>query len=80
MTIARLKNELKSGKVVFGFEKTLKNIKLGKAKTVFLAKNCPDDFRNKLKGYGVEIIELKEESDELSLICKRPHSINVISF
>ena len=80
MSLSRLKKELQNNKPVFGFERTIKNIKIGKTKIVFLAKNCPEDFKEKIKLYNVEMIELKEESDELALICKRPHIISVISF
>ena len=80
MTMEKLKQELQNSKPIFGFERALKNIKQGKTKTVFLSSNCPREFKERIKLYGVEIIELKEESDEVALVCKRPHSISVVSF
>ena len=81
MTIAKLRTALKDDKVIFGTEKTLKNIKLGKAKAVFLSSNCPEKIKNEIKSYkGIEVIELKEPSDEVALICKRPHVVSVISY
>ena len=53
MNVVRLKKELKGGKAVFGIERTIKNIKLGKTKTVFLAKNCPERFKEKIKLYTI---------------------------
>jgi len=79
MSIAKLREALKGGKVVFGLEKTLKNLKLGKVKTVFLSSNCSDEMREEIKNYDVEVIELSEPSDEIALICKRPHAISVLS-
>ncbi len=79
MSLDELKKALKEKTIVFGTERTLKNLKLGKTKKVFLASNCPDKIREEITGYDVEIIELKEPNTEIALICKRPHDISVLS-
>lgn len=79
MSLDKLQKSLKEDKIIFGTDKTLKNLKLGKTKRVFLASNCPKDVREGIKKYDVEVVELKESSDEVALICKRPHSIIVLS-
>ncbi len=79
MSLSKLKAILKEKNLVYGTEKTLKNLRLGKPKIVFLASNCPEDVRNKIKSYEVEVVELDEPSDELALICKRAHSVLVLS-
>ena len=79
MSLDELKKALKEKTIVFGTERTLKNLKLGKTKKVFLASNCPDKIREEIKSYGVEVIELKEPNTEIALICKRPHDISVLS-
>lgn len=79
MSITKLKAVLKDKHVVYGSERTLKNLKLGKAKAVFLASNCPGEVKDKIKSYDVEVIELDIPNDELALICKRPHNISVLS-
>ncbi len=79
MSLDELKNALKEKNLVFGTERTLKNLKLGKVKKVFLASNCLDKIREEVKSYDIEVIELKEPSSEIALICKRPHSISVLS-
>lgn len=74
-----LKKALKEKKLIFGTEKTLKNLKLGKCKRVFISSNCPSKVREEIKSFGVEVIELSEPNTEIALICKRPHSISVLS-
>lgn len=80
MSLSKLKKVLREHKVIFGRERTLKNLKLGKVKVVFVASNCPLDVKDKIKLYEVEVIELEEPSDEVALICKRPHTISVLSY
>ena len=80
MSTDKLRTALKNKKhIIYGTEKTLKFLKLGKIKTVFLASNCPESTKKAIKSYGVEILELSEPSDEIALICKRPHPIIVMS-
>ncbi len=79
MSLSKLKSVLKEKNIVYGAERTLKNLKMGKTKIVFLASNCPKDIRDKIKSYDVEVIEMEEPSEEMALICKRAHSILVLS-
>jgi len=79
MSVEKLKKALKEEKIIYGIDNTIKNLKLGKTKSVFLAKNCPVEIREEIKKYKIEVIELDESSDEIALICKRPHQIIVLS-
>ncbi|MBI2499552.1 ribosomal L7Ae/L30e/S12e/Gadd45 family protein [Candidatus Woesearchaeota archaeon] len=79
MSIEKLKKALREEKIIYGIDNTIKDLKLGKAKCVFLAKNCPDKIREEIKKYKTEVIELEESSDEIALVCKRPHQIIVLS-
>ena len=74
-----LKKALKEKKLIFGAERTLKNLKFGKCKKVFLSSNCSPKVREEIKSFGVEVIELSEPNTEIALLCKRPHSISVLS-
>lgn len=81
MSIAKLKKAIKEEKLIYGTNQTLKNLKLGITKVVFLASNCPETTKKIVKGYGnVEIIELNVPNDEIAMICKRPHPISVLSY
>ena len=84
MSMEDLKKALKEKKLVFGTERTIKNLKLGKAKAVFLAKNCPKATREDINYYSglckAAVHELEEPSDELALICKKNFPVTVISY
>lgn len=74
----KLKKALENGKAIFGFKKTLNGLKNGEISAVVLAKNCSEEMREEVKSFGVEIIVLNVDSDEVALICKRQHNISVI--
>lgn len=78
--IDELKKALKEKEFVFGTKQTLKNLKNGKTKKVFLANNCPENVKTEIKSYNAEVIELKELNLEIAVICKRPHPISVLSY
>jgi len=81
MSIEKLKKAIKEQKIIFGTIKTLKNIKLGHTKVVFLASNCPEKTKIQMKSYkNIEVIELKIPNDEVAMICKRPHHISALSY
>lgn len=81
MSIPKLKKAIKEQKLIYGTQKTLKNLKLGLAKVVFLASNCPENIKKEIKSYSdVEIIDLTIPNDEIAMICKRPHPISVLSY
>ncbi len=54
-----IKRLLDAGKLVLGTERTVKNLKSGNAKKVFLAKNCSAGTREDITRYaGVDNIEV----------------------
>lgn len=77
-----LKEDLKKGKPIYGTENTIKKIKLGKMKKIYIVSNCKD--KQTLIAYaqqfGVEVIELEENNAQLGVLCKRPHLISVLGF
>lgn len=81
MSITKLKKALKEENVIFGTKRTLKNLKLGRTKAVFISSNCPREVKKQIKLYkNIDIIELKIPNDELAMICKRAHPISVLSY
>lgn len=82
--LEKIKEALKKKELVFGTEKTLKNLKKGKTKTVFLSSNTPKKIREEIKHYAslgnVEIIELDLPDKEIGLLTKRRHSVSVFSY
>jgi ribosomal protein L30E len=84
MSLEALRKALKTEKVVFGSTVALKRLKQGHVKCVFLASNCPPQFSDDIKYYAqlahTEIIELKQPSDELALLCKKGFPVTVASY
>ena len=79
MSIDQLKKALKDPNITYGTEETLKKLKQGKIKTVFLSSNCPEHIKKKMGSHNIEVIQLEDSSEEIALICKRPHAISVLS-
>lgn len=84
MSMNELKKALKEKGLVFGTNRTIRNLKSGKAKAVFLAKNCPKNVREDVKYYSelckAKVYELEEPNDELALICKKNFPVSVLSY
>ncbi len=83
MTIAEVKKQLESNKLVFGTEKSVQQLKLGKAQKIFLSKNCPEQIRKDIFHYAslsnTEVDILDEENTEIGGICKKPFAISVLA-
>lgn len=84
MSVEQLKKALKEEKCTFGLNETLKNIKLGKAKNVFLAQDCKAAEREKILHYKklapLNIINLDIKGNEVGALSKKQFSVSVLSF
>ena len=75
-----LKTAVTTGKVVFGFEQTLKALNTGKAKLIIVSSNCPDKQMNIIvKNKNVPFHRFKGTNIELGSACGKPFSISVLS-
>jgi large subunit ribosomal protein L30e len=74
---------LKTKKLIFGTETTIKNLKKGRLSKVFLSSNCPDSIKEDIKYYSkisnTDTIQLEVSNEELSQICKKPFSVSIVS-
>lgn len=77
-----LREDLKKGKPIYGIKETMKRIKQGKLKRVYMASNCKEEesLLRYGKQFNIEVIKLKEDNSQLGVVCKRPHMISVLSF
>ncbi len=79
-----LKDAVKNQKLIFGAKQTIKKIKTGELKQIFIARDCPEDIREDVlrfaKMAGVEVSEEQITSQEIGSICKKAFSINVLCF
>ncbi|MBU2589634.1 MAG: ribosomal L7Ae/L30e/S12e/Gadd45 family protein [Nanoarchaeota archaeon] len=79
-----LKLAVKEKKLTIGTERTIKSLKLGKTKTVFLASNCKSDVKEQVEHYakisGAKVIQLDLPDKEIGLLCKKPFNVSVLSY
>lgn len=80
--VTELRKLLSDKKLIIGKDRTLKQLKVGKLKKVFVAANSPSELKEDLKYYcslgNAELIELTYPNEELGVICKKPFSISVV--
>lgn len=79
-----LKDTVKDKELIFGAKQTVKLLKLGKAKKVFVAKDCPIDIKEDVLKFanlaGTKVFETDITSQEIGSICKKAFSINVLCY
>ncbi len=84
MSLEELKKAIKEKKLTFGTNQTMRKLRLGKLNTVFLASNCSSKVRDDIKHYAkladAKVIELEIPDDEIGIICKKRHSVAVLSY
>ena len=84
MSLEELRKALKNEKIQYGSTAAIKGLKTGTIHTIFLSQNCPANLKQDILHYSklakTTIYELKQPSDELSLICKKGFPVNVVSY
>lgn len=84
MTLNDLKKDLKEKKMIFGANVTLKKLRAGKLKKIYLASNCRKDIMDDIVRYGkinkIEVVKLNKTNEELGVLCKKPFSVSVLSY
>lgn len=81
-TAVEIRGLLADNKLVIGTERTLKLLRLGKLKQVYLSANCADSTKEDIAHYsklsGTKMKELVYPGSELGVVCKKPYSISVL--
>ncbi len=84
MSLQDLKDAMKKQKLVFGIRQTVRNLKNGKTKVIFLASNCGEAIEKDLEHYkklsDVKIVKLDKPRSEISVFCKKNFPVSVISY
>lgn len=74
---------IRTGKVVLGSKRSIKLVKLGKAKAVVIASNVSPNIRSDIEYYAklsqIPIIEYPGTNMELGAICGKPFSVAVLT-
>jgi len=81
--INQIEKLMKTKQLIIGSARTIKNLKLGRIETVYLAKNCPSSIKEDIKYYSslsnTNVNELEQNNEELGALCKKPFFISVVS-
>ncbi|MFH1638055.1 MAG: ribosomal L7Ae/L30e/S12e/Gadd45 family protein [Candidatus Woesearchaeota archaeon] len=82
--IGELKKAIKEQKLVYGARETIKKLKLGEVKVVFLASNCSPELKEDIRRYSklseIQVHELDIPDTEIGMMCKRMHLVSVLSY
>ena len=77
-----IKKALGTDKIIMGTEKTMKALRKGELKKIFLAANAEKKTTEDITRYAeltkTEIERLKITNDELGTTCRKPYSIMTI--
>ena len=72
-----------TGRVILGSSQSVKAIKLGQAKLVVLASNCPDTVRADVKHYAklanIPVHDYEGDSAALALACGKPFLVSIVA-
>lgn len=74
---------VKTGKVLFGANNATKSAKLGRAKLILMASNCPQDVRNDITYYAnlsqTAVAIYKGSSIDLGVACGKPFMVSALT-
>jgi len=74
---------VKTGKVLFGANSTIKNVMTGKVRLAIVASNCPEEIRKKIekgcKLSKIPFIVSPRNNVELGRVCGKPFSISALA-
>lgn len=80
--VANIKKLLTEEKLVLGTNVTLKQLKKGNLKRIYISSNIPQNVKEDIKHYAslskVEVIEAPVSNEEFGIICKKSFLISVI--
>lgn len=83
MTTAELKKLVGNSKLVIGTQRTMKELKKGNLKKIFISSNCHQDVKDSIisnaKLLGVEVSQLDVTNEETGIIVKKPFAVSVVS-
>jgi large subunit ribosomal protein L30e len=74
---------VKTGKVLFGAKNTVKTAKVGKAKLIIVAANCPRSIREDIENYcrlsKIPIVIYNGTSIDLGMACGKPFMVSALT-
>jgi len=80
--VAEIKKLLEGDKVILGADETMKGLRAGKVKKVFVSSNVKPETKLSIERYcsmnSVDCVEMTETSEEVGTLCKKPFAVSVI--
>jgi len=74
---------VRTGKVMFGANNAVKNAKIGKARLIIVAANCPQKIRGDIEYYcklsDVPIVIYNGTSIDLGAVCGKPFMVSALT-
>jgi len=74
---------VKTGKVLFGANNAVKSAKLGRARLILLASNCPRNTIDDISYYAnfsdVPVVIYKGSSIDLGIVCGKPFMVSALT-
>ena len=74
---------IKTGKVLFGGSNAVKTAKIGKAKIIIVAVNCPQSIRTDIEYYcrfsNIPVIVYNGTNIDLGIACGKPHMVSALT-
>jgi len=74
---------VRTGKVFFGAKNTIKTAKIGKAKLIIVAANCPRSIREDIEHYcklsNIPIVIYNGTSTDLGMACGKPFTVSALT-
>ena len=74
---------VKTGKVLFGSQSAINNARIGKAKMIIVAANCPEKTREDIQYYcrlsHIPVVIYNGTSIELGAVCGKPFMVSALT-
>jgi large subunit ribosomal protein L30e len=74
---------VKTGKVLFGANKAVESVKIGRAKLIVLASNCPrntmEDIKNYTRFSNIPVVIYKGNNIDLGAACGKPFMVSALT-
>lgn len=78
-----LQTAIRTGKVVLGYKRTLRELVSDRAKLIVIAKNAPLQITEELKHYAslakIPVLVFEGSSRELGAVCRKPFMVSALA-
>jgi len=81
MSLSELKKYINDKKLIFGRDRSLKNLKKNLVKEIFLSSNADNIVKEDItvisKKFNVKVSQLEITADEMGVVVKKPFAVSV---